>query len=90
MDKFKKIGLSALCGSLATFASANAGTMDVTGGATATWASNSKDVTGNPIGLNSGLTFKGSGELDNGTTFTLTLTNADQSAFSAGSIALTM
>tara|TARA_B100001123_G_scaffold405187_1_gene495309 strand:- start:39 stop:1076 length:1038 start_codon:yes stop_codon:yes gene_type:complete len=89
MDKFKKIGLSALCGSLAAVASANAGTMDVMGSATATWAKNSKDVTGNPIGLNSGLTFKGSGELDNGTTFTLTLTNADQAAFSAGSIALT-
>jgi len=89
MDKFTKIGLSALCGSLAAVASASAGEMSVTGGATATWSSNSKDVTGNPIGLSSGLTFKGSGELDNGTTFTLSLTETDQAAFSVGSIAIT-
>jgi len=90
MNKLTKIGVTALCGSLAAVASANAGTMTVKGGATATWSSNEQDVTGNPIGMNSGLTFTGSGELDNGTTFTLTLTNADQSAYSAGQIALTL
>ncbi len=90
MNKLTKIGVTALCGSLAAVASANAGSMTVKGGATATWASNEGVVTGNPIGLNSGLTFTGSGELDNGTTFTLTLTNADQSAYSAGQIALTL
>jgi outer membrane protein OmpU len=90
MNKLTKIGVTALCGSLAAVASANAGTMTVKGGATATWSSNEMDVTGNPIGMNSGLTFTGSGELDNGTTFTLTLTNADQSAYSAGQIALTL
>jgi len=90
MKKLTKIGLTALCGSLATIASANAGEMSVSGGATATWSSNSNDVTGNPIGLNSGMTFVGSGELDNGTTFTLTLTHADQDAYSVGSMALTM
>jgi outer membrane protein OmpU len=87
MNKFKKLGLSALCGSLAV-TSASAGELQVLGGATATWSSNT-GTNGNPIGLSSGITFSGSGELDNGTTFTLTLTNADQSAFSAGSIALT-
>jgi len=89
MKKLTKIGLTALCGSLTAIASANAGEMSVSGGATATWSSNSSDVTGNPIGMNSGMTFVGSGELDNGTTFTLTLTHADQSAYSVGSIALT-
>jgi len=89
MDKLKTIGLSALCGSLAAVASATAGEMSVSGGATATWSHNSKEDTGNPIGINSGLTFVGSGELDNGTTFTLTLTEADQAAYSAGSIAMT-
>jgi len=90
MKKLTKVGLTALCGSLATIASATAGEMSVSGGATASWSSNSKDVTGNPIGLNSGMTFVGSGELDNGTTFTLTLTHADQDAYSVGSMALTM
>jgi len=89
MNKLTKIGLSSLCGSLAAISAANAGEMTVKGGATATWSSNSGDVTGNPIGLSSGLTFTGSGELDNGTTFTLTFTEADQAAWSAGSIALT-
>ena len=88
MNKLTKVGLSALCGSLAAVASAQAGELSVTGGATASWSSNSGKVTGNPIGMNSGITFKGSGELDNGTTFTLTITQADQIAYSAGSISL--
>jgi outer membrane protein OmpU len=86
MNKLTKIGASALCGSLAFAASAHAGSMNVKGGATATYTSIEGANTGNPIGMNSGLTFTGSGELDNGTTFTLTLTDADQSAFSGGNI----
>jgi len=89
MNKLTKIGVSALCGSLATVASAQAGTMSVAGGATATYSSHEGQVTGNPIGMNTGLTFTGSGELDNGSTFTLTITQADQIAYSAGSIAIT-
>ena len=88
MNKLTKVGLSALCGSLASVSAVNAGTMEVTGGATATWSSNSGAVTGNPIGMNSGITFKGSGELDNGSTFTLTITQADQVAYSAGSLSI--
>ena len=87
MNKLTKIGVSALCGSLASVA-ANAGTMEVLGGATATWSSTEGTNTGNPIGMNSALTFKGTGELDNGTTFTLTVTGADQMAYTSGSIAM--
>ena len=88
MKKITKIGLSALCCSLAS-ASAYAGALSVSGGATATWLSNEGTNNGNPIGLSSGLTFSGSGEWDSGTTFTLTLTHADQDAYSAGSIVIT-
>ncbi len=88
MNKLTKIGVSALCGSLATVASAQAGALSVTGGATATWSSNEGAETGNPIGLSSGILFTGTGELDNGTAITLTLSQTDQSAYSAGSIAL--
>jgi len=88
MNKLTKIGVSALCGSLASVSSVYAGALEVVGGATATWANTESESTGNPIGLSSGMTFKGSGELDNGTTFTLTLTNADQAAYSAGNIQL--
>jgi len=87
MNKLTKVGLSALCGSLASVA-ANAGTMEVLGGATATYTSNGGTANGNPIGMNSALTFKGTGELDGGTTFTLTVTGADQDAYSAGSISM--
>jgi len=89
MNKLTKVGLSALCGSLASFASANAGEMNATGSAQATWTSNSHSVTGNPIGLNSAVTFTGSGELDNGSTFKVTLTGADQAGYTSGSIVLT-
>jgi|TARA_B100001741_G_C16543499_1_gene595542 outer membrane protein OmpU len=89
MNKLTKVGLSALCGSLATVASAQAGSLGVKGGATATWSSNQGDTTGNPIGMNSAVTFTGSGELDNGTTFTVTFTGADQAGYTSGGIAIT-
>jgi len=88
MNKLTKIGVSALCGSLASVSAAYAGALSVTGGATATYVSNEGTATGNPLGLSSGILFTGTGELDNGTTFTLTLSNTDQSAYSSGSIAL--
>ena len=89
MNKLTKVGLSALCGSLASISSANAGEMNITGTAQATYTSVGHSVTGNPIGLNSALTFTGSGELDNGSTFKLTLTGADQAGYSVGSLVLT-
>ena len=89
MNKITKVGLSALCGSLATVASAQAGALSASGSAVATWSSNSKDVTGNPIGMASAVTFTGSGELDNGTTFTATFTGADQLGYTSGSIVMT-
>ena len=88
MNKLTKIGASALCGSLAAIASAHAGSMSVAGGATATYSSVEGSVTGNPIGMNTGLTFTGTGELDNGTAFTLTITQADQVAFSAANLSM--
>jgi len=89
MNKLTKLGVSALCGSLAAVSAANAGELTVKGGATATYTSLEAATTGNPIGLSSGMTFTGSGELDNGSTFALTLTHTDQSAYSGGNIAIT-
>ena len=88
MNKLTKVGVSALCGSLAAVATAQAGALNVSGGANATWSSNEGDVTGNPIGMASGMTFTGTGELDNGTTFTLSITGGDQSAYSGAQISL--
>jgi len=90
MNKLTKVGFSALCGSLAAISSANAGDLTVTGGVDMTWVSLSSDVSGNPIGMGSNLTFKGSGELDNGWTFDSTVAHLNGNAFSAAGIVLTM
>ncbi len=89
MNKLTKIGVSALCGSLASVAAANAGSMAVTGGASATYTSLSDQVVGNPLGMATSMTFTGNGELDNGSTFTLTIAHNNKSAYSASAIALT-
>ena len=79
MNKITKLGVSALCGTLATVSAANAGELTVTGGVDMSWISLDDDTTGNPIGMGSNLTFAGSGELDNGWTVALSvaMTNAD-------------
>jgi len=89
MNKLTKIGVSALCGSLASVVAANAGSLDVTGGATATYVSLDGEVTGNPFGMASAMTFTGNGELDNGSTFTLTIAHTNKSAYTASGIAIT-
>ena len=89
MNKLTKIGVSALCGSLAAVASANAGSMSVTGGATATYTSLDGAVTGNPLGMATGMTFTGTGELDNGTTFKLSIAHTNKSAYTASAISMT-
>ena len=65
----KKIGLSALAGSLVAF-SANAGEMTVTGGATATYSiGGDSSGSGKTLGISNELDFTASGELDNGYTW---------------------
>ena len=90
MNKLTKVGLSALCGSLASISAANAGEMTVTGGVDMSWMSYSGDTTGNPIGIGSNLTFKGSGELDNGWSFDYTVAMLNQDAYSTSAVSLTM
>ena len=89
MNKLTKIGVSALCGSLASVAAANAGSLDVTGGATATYTSLDGVVTGNPLGMASAMTFTGNGELDNGTTFKLTIAHTNKAQYTGSAISLT-
>jgi len=90
MNKLTKVGCSALCGSLAAIASANAGTLSVVGGADLTFTSLGGDTTGQPVGMGSNVTFKGSGELDNGWTYDLAIANANGGAFSAANITIDM
>ncbi len=82
MNKLNKIGVSALCGSLAAISAANAGDLSVSGGADMTWVSQEKAVVGNPVGIGSNMTFSGSGELENGWTVDLSIAHANGAAYS--------
>ena len=82
MNKLTKIGASALCGSLAAISAANAGDLSVTGGVDMSWINKSDQVTGNPIGMGSNLTFSGSGELDNGWSVALSVAHDNANAYS--------
>jgi outer membrane protein OmpU len=88
MNNLKKIGISALAGSLATF-SAHAVDMSVAGSAKVTYYSlNGDEVTGNPYGMNTSLAFSGSGDV-NGYETTLTIVNNDaNSGLSSASLAV--
>ena len=90
MNKLTKVGCSALCGSLAAISAANAGDLAVTGSAHVTYMSQGGAVTGNPFGMQSSVGFAGSGELDNGWTFSLAIDETDTVAFSAARVSLTM
>lgn len=69
MNKLKKIGLTALAGSLVAF-SANAVEMSVSGNAEVTYTTNNGTIgaeTGNPFGANTAISFSGSGDVGFGT-----------------------
>jgi outer membrane protein OmpU len=77
MKNIRKIGLSALAGSLAMFSAAQA-EMSISGSAEMTYTSSegtggasSASQTGNPFGMEHAINFTGSGELDNGFTYSV-------------------
>ena len=90
MNNYKKVGISALDGSLAAF-SAQAVEMTASGSAKVTYFNNNTDeVTGNPFGMNTSLAFSGSGEV-NGYATTLTIVNNDaNSGLSSASLTVDM
>jgi len=90
MNKVTKLGVSALCGSLAAVSAANAGDLTVTGGVDMSWLSLDDQTTGNPIGIGSNLTFAGSGELDNGWTVALSVAMANSDVYSSTNVTVTV
>ena len=79
MNDMKKIGLTALAGSLVAF-SANAAEMSVSGATMLTYTSeDSTEVTGNPFGMKTNLAFTASGEV-NGMTVSYMQASKDQFA----------
>jgi len=90
MNKLSKLGVSALCGSLAAISAANAGDLSASGGATVTWLSEEGATTGNPIGMASAVSFTGEGELDNGWNVKLSIAGNDAGAYSATNIVISL
>jgi outer membrane protein OmpU len=89
MTTIKKLGLTALAGSLVA-TSAYAGAVDVTGGASITYQSQDADeVTGNPFTMGRGITFTGAGEMDNGWNVKMFYI-MDDAAFSSSGISIDM
>jgi outer membrane protein OmpU len=90
MNKITKLGVSALCGSLAAVSAANAGDLAVTGGVDMTWLSMDDEITGNPIGIGSNVSFSGSGELDNGWGVALSIAYTNKAAYSSTNVTVTV
>ena len=90
MNNLKKVGLSALAGTLASL-SAQAGELTVTGSAELSYVQRDGDeITGNPIGMNKHIAFAGSGELDNGWTVSISQGTSDAMGFSSASVSIDM
>jgi outer membrane protein OmpU len=90
MNKMTKLGVSALCGSLAAVSAANAGDLTVTGGVDMSWMSFDDSTTGNPLGLGSNYTIAGSGELDNGWSVALSIAMKNKNIYSNTSATVTI
>jgi outer membrane protein OmpU len=89
MNNFKKIGLTALAGSLVAMGSAVAGDISVTGSINTTLkfgkpkSARGDNNTTRSLGTDRDVTFSGGGELDNGTTFSVSTTTNDDLGVSA-------
>lgn len=67
MNNIKKIGLTALAGSLIA-SSVNAAEMTASAGASLTWTGGNPESDGNALTMGNSVTFSGSGTMDNGVT----------------------
>ena len=91
MTNLKKLGLTALAGSLVA-TTGYAGELGVSGTAKASYTSgDTVSVTGNPYSMSTAISFSGSGELDNGMNIALAIaTDTGSTAFSSSSLVLDM
>ena len=89
MTNLKKLGLSALAGSLVAV-SAQAGEIAVTGSANVTYKTGNAVNAGKTIGTDRDVAFTGTGEMDNGWTFTVSTLLTDAFSVSSSYTSLTM
>ena len=89
MIKLKKVGLTALAGSLAAV-TAHAGEMSVTGSANVTYVTGETANSAQAIGSDKDVKFSGSGELDNGYTFSIFTNMKDNFDVSSSATVISM
>ena len=90
MNNYKKIGLTALAGSLVSLGSVTAGEMSVSGSINTTLKFGvGGGNTSRSIGNDRDVTFSGGGELDNGTTFSVSTTTNDSLGLSGSTTTIT-
>ena len=89
MINFKKVGLTALAGSLAAV-SAQAGEISVSGAANVTYVTGETVHSAQAIGTDKDVKFSGSGELDNGWSVAVHTTMTDAFAVSSSATVITM
>ena len=89
MINLRKVGLTALAGSLAAV-TAHAGELSVTGSANVTYVTKSGDNTAQSLGNDKDVKFSGSGELDNGWTFNIHTLTKDDFTVSSTATVITM
>ena len=84
MNNYKKLGVSALAGTLASLTAmqaANAGAIDVSGSIDLSYVGRDSDeTTGNPLGMSKDFQMNGSGEMDNGYSWSYFANYADGTA----------
>ena len=89
MTNLKKVGLTALAGSLAAV-SAQAGELSVSGGASITYVTGETANSAQSIGQASGFTLSGSGDLDNGWSVSHDVIFGSAGAYSSSGTTITM
>jgi len=93
MDKLKKVGVSALAGSLITLSAAQAGGVSISGSYELSYTQLDHDeVAGNKLGMNKNITFGGSGDVTSGggVTWSSTVAMSDSMGLSSASLAINM
>ena len=89
MINLKKVGLTALAGSLAAV-TAHAGELSVTGSANVTYVTGETENAAQALGHDKDVKFSGSGELDNGWTFAIHTLTKDDFTVSSTATVITM
>ena len=89
MNNLKKLGISALAGSLVAV-SAHAGEISVSGSANVTYKTGKTANSSRSLGTDKDVAFTGSGELDNGWSFTVSTLLTDAYSVSSSYTSLTM